>query len=446
MSSIITSYKNCFHKSADLAVKAKKTFPDGVNSDSRHMHPFPIYVQQALGAKKTTVEGKELIDYWAGHGALLFGHNVPEVTAAVNRQMALGTHYGACHSLELEWAELVMELMPSVERIRFTNSGTEANQLAVQLARSFTGKNKVILLEGHYHGWLYPVFPTESINTKAKGNTHLHDARVILPPSGIDLIEQTLKNDPDIACLILEPTGPCSGVVPTSSKFIKALRELTNEYGVLLIFDEVITGFRVGKGGAQGCYAVTPDLTSLGKVIAGGLPGGAVAGRKGILDLLSFDEDQQQTKVAHYGTFSANPLSAVAGIATLNKIKKDQPYELLNQTAQLLQTQLNELFTSHLLDWTVYGEFSCLKFLIGHGRKESAQDFIPQNVDYKTLLKRGKSSYIKQLLICSLLTHGIDLSFSSVITTAHTTTDIDKTVLAFDQAIFLMKQEGILSK
>lgn len=433
---IIETYQQLFSKDEKLSATAQQVFPDGINSDSRYVLPHPIYVDRANGSKKWAIGGQELIDYWAGHGALLFGHNPPEIVAAVIDQIQKGVHFGACHPLEIEWGKLVQELIPSAELVRFTNSGTEANQQAIQLARAYTGKNKLLAFEGHYHGWLYPVFPTQPLTHNA--HTGQVDTRIICPPNDINAVKQQLKNDPDIACILLEPTGPCSGVVPIDKVFLQQLRELSHHYGVVLIFDEVITGFRVSAGGAQAYYDVQPDLTTLGKILTGGLSGGAISGKKEILNLISNDEKlrgENRAKIAHYGTFSANPLSAAAGIAMLKLIKTQAPYQAINTMAATLRLQLNQLFSQHQLDWVAYGEFSCIKFFFGHGQTAiPADEFDATRWDYKKLLSRGNKQ-VSHLVQKSLLTEGVDISLSSVISAAHTTEDLAQTVASFEKTI-----------
>lgn len=434
--STIDQYCDHFKKDQKAAAEALQLFPDGINSDSRYTEPYPVYIERAQGSKKWGLDGQEFIDYWAGHGALLFGHNPPELVKAVTEQIQKGVHFGACNLNEIKWGKLVQELIPSAERIRFTNSGTEANQLAVQLAQTYTGKKKLLLFEGHYHGWLYPVYPTHEIADNS--------ARIICPPNCLETVEQHLRTDSDIAAIILEPTGPCSGVVPINHSFLSKLQEMAKSYGVVLIFDEVITGFRVSAGGAQAHYNILPDLTTLGKILTGGLPGGAITGKKEILDLLSrhINDQPNDKKIAHYGTFSANGLSAATGIVTLQSIQAKPPYAYINQLATVLRTQLNELFTAHQLKWVTYGEFSCIKFLIGYDMPYCpATNFDPYQVPYKTLLARGNFE-VKNTLRKQLLLQGIDISFSSVISTAHTMEDVTKTVLAFEKAIHAMQKEG----
>ncbi|MDJ0617626.1 MAG: aspartate aminotransferase family protein [Calothrix sp. MO_192.B10] len=447
MPSILSQYEQAFLKDRELAQKANSIFPDGITSDGRYTEPFPIYISHSQGGKKWGINGKEFIDYWGGNGALLLGHNPPEIVEAVTAQVQQGTHYSACHPLEIQWAELIQSLIPSAEKVRFTNSGTEANLLAIRLARAYTGKHKVLRFFGHYHGWQDSVILGADGAIEPGIPQSVLDATILCPPNDIEAVEKCLHTDPDIACVILEPTGACSGVIPTNGEFLSQLREITQEYGVVLIFDEIITGFRISPGGAQTYYQVIPDLTTLAKIVAGGLPGGAVVGKKEILNLISRKEQEKQgrtTKVSHLGTFSANPLSAAAGIAMLKIVKTGKPQAQVNQLAQELRRGLNAIIDEHRLDWVVYGEFSCIKFLIGHGIPGlKTADFNPYQWDYRQLSSRGNPQ-LRQNLRWGLLLNGVDISLSSVTMAAHSTADIQQTMAAFAQTVDWMKADGLI--
>ena len=448
MHTILERYQKTFAKDREMSYAANQLFPDGVTHDGRYMSPFPIYITRAQGSKKWGLADKEFIDYWAGHGALLLGHNPPEVVEAVTTQIHRGTHYGACHPLELEWGSLVKQLIPSAERVRFVSSGTEATLMAIRLARTYTGKNKVLKFAGHFHGWhdslilgAYPPFETDVPGIPQE----VRDTTLLCPPNDIDAVEAQLKTNKDIACVILEPTGASFGVVPTNGTFLKQLRELTAAHGVLLIFDEVITGFRVAPGGAQAHYNVTPDMTTLAKILAGGLPGGALVGKKDILELISMKSERDGLKMPHPGTFNANPLSASAGIAMLNLVKTGKPHKQANHIAARLRAELNSIIDGYELDWVVYGEFSGLKLLVGHGEKDMrTSDFDPSAWDYRKL-KGSNDADMLMHLRCGLLLNGVDLAGNGGITTAaHTEEDVTETVAAFAQTLEWLKAEKAL--
>ncbi|MBM3572559.1 MAG: aminotransferase class III-fold pyridoxal phosphate-dependent enzyme, partial [Alphaproteobacteria bacterium] len=307
---LAAAYAAATPKSAELAAKARSLLPSGVAHDSRNFDPHPIYVARAQGPRKWDVDGNEYVDYYGGHGALLLGHNHSQVMAAAHAQLDRGTHFGACHELEVRWAELVCRLVPGAERVRFTSSGTEATLMALRLARAFTGRQKLVRVRGHFHGWH---------DHMTSGHTNHFDGTPTIGVLG-GVAENVLLVDPNdtvgltrlfdqhkyIAAAIVEPTGANFGRMPLHPLFIRSLRELTRASGALLIFDEVVTGFRVAPGGAQQVLGITADLVALAKILAGGLPGGAVAGRKDVLDILDFAATKAlgQEKIQHPGTFN----------------------------------------------------------------------------------------------------------------------------------------------
>jgi glutamate-1-semialdehyde 2,1-aminomutase len=430
--SLVERYQAEFPNSAKLYRQAREVFPGGVTHDLRYLEPFPIYVERAQGAHKWDVDGHELIDYWAGHGALLLGHSHPEVVAAVQQQMARATHPGACHELEIEWGRWVQRLVPSAERVRFVSSGTEATLMALRLSRLFTGRPRVLKFAGHFHGWHdflisaadlpYAGEAVPGIPAGAAADT------VVIPPNDEELLEQTLAQDRQIGAVILEPTGGHFGAVPVRGDFLRALRDLTSKHDCLLIFDEVITGFRVHPGGAQGYYGIKPDLTTLAKVLAGGLPGGCLAGRADVLAGLEFRPGRPKMK--HPGTFNANPLSAAAGITALRLVSTGEPCRRANELGRLLRRRLNEMFTERGADWIAYGEFSGFKLLPGYqGPRPDGDDFIP----YRTTPQRLEA--VDRRLVHAfrqgMLLHGVDLpGLAGMTTAAHSEEDVERTVAA----------------
>ncbi len=377
--SLTERYAAAFPRSQKLHEQARNIFPNGVTHDLRHLTPFPVYIDRAHGGHKWTVEGRELIDFWSGHGALLLGHGHPAVVEAVQRQMEKATHPGACHEGEIEWGRWVQRLVPSAERVRFVSSGTEATLMALRLARIFTGRPRVLKFAGHFHGWNDFLIPGADVPHDAAvpgipGEVSQHT--VIIPPNDLDAVERTLRDDARIGCVILEPTGGHWGQVPVRGPFLHGLRELTTRLDRLLIFDEVITGFRVAPGGAQGHYGIKPDLTTMAKILAGGLPGGCVAGRGDVLEYLEFRPGKP--KMRHPGTFNANPLSAAAGITTLRIVADGEPCRRANAIAQQLRQRLNALFAERGANWAAYGEFSGFQLLPGYqGPRPDGDDFLP---------------------------------------------------------------------
>lgn len=443
-------YAERFPESARLAERGKSLFPSGVTHDGRYLEPFPVYVREAHGSRKTTVEGHSLVDYWVGHGSLILGHSHPAVVEAVQRQMALGTHFSACHELEMDWAERVLRLLPAAERIRFTSSGTEATLMAIRIARLATGRRKVVKFIGHFHGWhdslvpaAYAPYTPDDWSIPGVTDGVLSET-VPIPPNDLAALEQALdQHNP--ACVIVEATGGHWGMVPVQGEFLRELRRLTAARDVLLIFDEVISGFRVHPGGSQGHYGIAPDMTTLAKILAGGLPGGALVGREDLLEGLAF-ENRFGKKMKHPGTYNGNPLSAAAGVAALDLVATGEPGRHSNRMAALLRGRLNALFAEKSVDWIAYGEFSMIHLLMGYeGPRPDRDDFIPCGGDYRKL--DGKSD--RQLgfaLRRALFVGGVDWFGSGAMTSAaHTEADVDLTVKAFAQAIELLREGGRIS-
>ncbi len=444
--SLVHRYEAEFPNSQRLHEQAKKIFPNGVTHDLRHLEPFPVYIHLTEGSHKWDVDGHELIDYWSGHGALLLGHGHPVVVEAVQRQAGRGTHPGACHELEIEWGQWVQRLIPSAEKLRFVSSGTEATLMALRLARIFTGKAKILKFAGHFHGWhdfLIAGADGLSDGTSVPGvPAEVATDTVIIPPNDPAAVEEELAREAQIGSVILEPTGGHFGAVPIRGEFLKALRDITSRLGRLLIFDEVITGFRVHPGGAQGHYGVTPDLTTLAKVLAGGLPGGCLAGRADILSALEFRPGKPKMK--HPGTFNANPLSAAAGVATLKMVATGQPCQVANDRARSLRQKLNRLFAERRLDWIAYGEFSGFKLLTGYqGPRPIGDDFIPYGGAFDKI-EGKKNTRLVHAFRCGMLLHGVDLpGLGGMTMAAHTEADVDRTVAAVAGTLDLLRDEGL---
>jgi len=431
-----------------LYERAVKLFPSGVTHDRRYLNPFPIYVTNALGAKKWDVDGREYIDYWMGHGALILGHRHQHVVQAIHRQIDKGTHYGACHEMEVEWAEKIVELVPSAEKVRFTASGTEATMMAIRLARSYTGKKKIVRFAGHFHGWHDAVCvgiqpPFDAPNSSGIPEESLQNT-IVLPPNDLQELETQLKKREDVAAVILEPSGGFGGVIPITAEYLKGLREITLKSGVLLILDEVVTGFRYTPGGAQQYFDVSPDLSCFAKILAGGLPGGAVAGKKAIMEYLEFKEDphwNRYRKIPHPGTFNANPLSAAAGVATLDVIAKGEVIPMADENAGHLRNALNEVIKSHEIKWCVHGEHSILHILMNHRcPKQRTCDRKACTYDYT--LAYQKDPVLLGLFRTAMLIQGVDsIGDHFWISWLHSGEVLERTGEAFDQALKRLKED-----
>ena len=324
-------------KSLDLFQKAQGVIPGGVNSPVRACKSVgadPVFIQRADGSMVYDADGNRYIDYVGSWGPMILGHRHPQVIEAIQSVLSRGTSFGAPTDLEIELAELVIESVPTVELVRMVNSGTEATMSAIRLARGATGRDTIIKFDGCYHGHADSLLVEAGSGVATlsiPGSPGVPDSFVShtlsLPFNDIDGFKSVMERDGEkIACVIVEPVAGNMGLVAPAEGFLEALREQTTRYGSLLVFDEVITGFRVALGGAQSRYGISPDLTTLGKIIGGGLPVGAYGGRRDIMEKIA-----PQGSVYQAGTLSGNPVAMAAGIATLKELKKPGFYEALDE-------------------------------------------------------------------------------------------------------------------
>jgi glutamate-1-semialdehyde 2,1-aminomutase len=449
-SPITAAYRGATPGSAADAEKAAGLFPSGITHDSRYIEPYGLYIARAKGARKWDVDGNCYVDYFGGHGALLLGHCHPKIVQAVHEQIERGTHFGASHETEIAWAEWILKLVPSAERVRYTSSGTEATLMALRLARAFTGKSKVIRFKHHFHGWHdhmtsgyashFDGTPTTGVLPGVAGNVMLAEQN---DAAGL---ERLLDLDNDIAAAIIEPTGAHGARLPIDPKFLTALRELTRQQGALLIFDEVVTGFRVSPGGAQAAYGIKPDLTTLAKIMAGGLPGGAVTGRKEILDLLDFQvtKASDREKIHHPGTFNANPLSAAAGVAALAVVGTTDACARANRYGEDLRRRLNEVFEEERVPWAVYGTFSMFHiFTNPEGVAITPTKFNPHEHPVESLAGNRQAGVVHKLRL-AMMVNGVDLSGSpgGLASATHGEAELEDTVNAVRKSVHMLRQEG----
>ena len=422
---------------------AREIFPDGVTHDGRRMSPFPLYATHGRGGVKWDVDGNPIMDYWTGHGSMVLGHSHPEIVRAVQEQVAKGTHLSASSDLEIRWAQLVQQLIPSAEKVRFHSSGTEATMMAIRMARAYTGKSKVIKFEEHFHGWSDYLaaggaglggIPQETLSTM-----------IVLPPNDIDAVEQALQRSDDIAAIILEPTGAHMGLEPVRPGFLHELRDLTNKHGVVLIFDEVVTGFRISKGGAQSLYDVTPDMTTLAKILGGGLPGGAVAGKADIINMIEGSNDPAR-RIAHNGTFNANPLSAVAGIKALELLATTSVNDTAAAQGERLKAGLNEMLTKMEVQGCATGINSLIFLRLGVDASMADPDMNPNAARD---MRNSDNAELQGQLNLAMLNHGVHAGnvhggARFILSAAHTDGDIDTTVEAIGSALTDAREQGLL--
>src|SRR5438046_817230 len=360
-------------RSTDVFHAAQKRIPGGVNSPVRafrNVGAEPFFVDRAQGAKVWDIEGKEYIDYVGSWGPAILGHAPKVVVDAVCEAATRGLSFGIPNPLEVEIAELICDWMPSIEKVRMVNSGTEATMSCIRLARGFTGRDKIIKFDGCYHGHVDALLVKSGSGALTHGwpdSAGVPQAfvglTISLPFNDVDLVRKAFReNKNEIAAVILEPIPANAGLYFPGKKFLAILREESTRHGALLIFDEVITGFRVARGGAQEIYGVKPDLTALGKIIGGGLPVGAFGGRAEIMDQLSPDGPVYQA-----GTLSGNPLGMAAGLAQLRELERIDGWKLLEESgAQFEQLALNAIKDAKI-DVTLHrlGSLFCLFFAPG---------------------------------------------------------------------------------
>ena len=381
--------------------KAKKAIPGGVNSPVRAFQSvdkeYPIFIKSGNGSKLYDEDGNEYVDMIGSWGPMILGHNYPQVLEIVKKELENGTSFGLPTKKEVELAELVKSCFPSIEKLRLTTSGTEAAMASVRLARAFTGKNKIVKFEGCYHGH------SDSLLVKAGSGllTFAHQDSngitegvvkdtITLPFGDFEKLKETLESEKDIACVIIEPIPANMGLIETEKEYLEKIREITEKEKVVLIFDEVISGFRISLGGAQEVFGITPDLTVLGKIIGGGYPVGGFGGKKEIMDLIS-----PVGNVYHAGTLSGNPISVAAGIETISILKKNtEIYENINTKTGNLVNQINELIKKYSIPASVNHFGSLFTIFFSKEKVDTLEKAISSNdefysIYFDTMLENG---------------------------------------------------------
>lgn len=435
---LMAAYTEANPRSRAAFDRATRVLPGGVTHEGRHLPPFPPYVTHARGARKWDLDGHEYVDYAMGHGALILGHAHPAVVEAVSHQVTRGTHLGASHLLEVEWAERIQALVPGAELVRFTNSGTEATLLALRIARVATGRPKVLKFRGHFHGWHDAVTPGQSPpwETPPPGIAPSVAQETVVVPPDLEVVNATLRGDPQIGTVIIEPSGASWGTIPLPPGFLPGLRTLTASRGVILIFDEVITGFRWAPGGVQQVSGVTADLVTMAKILAGGLPGGAVSGRRNLLEYVSLANGSG--RIHHPGTFNANPLSAAAGIACLDLVRDPALQARCDRMAAEVRTGMNDILARRGVRGVAYGESSVFH-LVFDARLTPGDPRSIGTVPEETLKEQRRMPTVS----IAMLLEGIYLfALGGFLSTAHTAEDVTRTIGALDRGV--RRLQGLL--
>ena len=430
-----------FERSISAFARARGIIAGGVNSPVRAFRAVggsPPFIKSGAGAHLFDLDGHEYIDYVLSWGPLLLGHAHPAVVKAIAQAAARGTSFGAPTEAESELGELIREMMPNVERIRFTSSGTEATMSAVRLARGYTGRSKIVKFAGCYHGHADAFLIAAGSGALTNGTPNSPGVpqgvaadTIVLPFNQTQPLADAFEANPrQIAAVIVEPYAGNMGLVPARPGFLSGLRELCSEFGALLIFDEVMTGFRVARGGVQEREQIVPDLTSLGKVIGGGLPVGAFGGRAEIMSELA-----PEGAIYQAGTLSGNPVAMAAGIATLRAIQNDRTlFERLEVLSKLLCEGLHEVFLKHgFAHHSAYaGSMHCTFFTDG-----------PVD-DLSDALRADTAAYAR--FFHAMLERGIYLAPSQFetgfLSTAHTTREVERTIAAADEAMTALAEQA----
>jgi glutamate-1-semialdehyde-2,1-aminomutase len=414
-------------RSEELFKEAQNYLPGGVDSPVRAYKPFPFFAKEANGSKIVDVDGNSYIDYCLAYGPLVLGHAHPKIMSEVAKQLKIGSAYGVPTENEIKLAKLVIKKVPCAEMVRFVNSGTEATMSAIRLARAATGKKKIIKFEGSYHG------AHDYVLVKSgSGAVGLPDSpgvpedttknTVLIPfndkKAVTDLIE---KERNDIAAIIVEPIMGNVGFIPPKGDYLKFLRKITAENNIILIFDEVITGFRIAEGGAQEYFGVTPDLVTFGKILGGGFPIGALAGKKELMKMIA-----PSGTVYQAGTFNGNPISITAGLAMLKQLNSDF-YTESNKKGTILRTGIQDILNDNNLNYNIVGLSSMFqlyftdKEVYDYNSAKSA-DTEKFNHYFHTLLKNGVFIPPSQFECC-------------FISSMHDDEDLQKTMEAVAKAI-----------
>ncbi|WP_029522147.1 glutamate-1-semialdehyde 2,1-aminomutase [Persephonella sp. KM09-Lau-8] len=387
-------------KSKELFKEAQKYLVGGVNSPVRAFKALgmePLFIVKGKGSRVWDVDGNEFIDYVLSWGPLILGHAHDQIINAIKQVSNYGTSFGAPTELEIEMAKAVVEAVPSVEMVRFVNSGTEATMSAIRLARGYTGKKKIIKFEGCYHGHGDSLLVSAGSGVATLGipgtpgiPEELAQLTIVLPYNDIDAVEEAFrKHGDDIACVIIEPVAGNMGVVAPSKEYHQRLRDITKEYGALLIWDEVMTGFRLALGGAQELYGIEPDLTTMGKVIGAGLPVGAYGGKAEIMKYVA-----PEGPVYQAGTLSGNPLAMAAGLRQLQILKEKSPYEELDQKGAKLEEGMKELIDKYGIKATVNRVGSMITMFFTDKEVKNFADAKSSDLElfnkfYKLMLEKG---------------------------------------------------------
>lgn len=444
MSGIVEKYRNKTKKSSEFYEEAVQLIPGGITANAKFFGPYPIFMRNAKGSKLFDVDGNEYIDYCLGYGPLILGHGPLEVVGAIKNQLSnYGTSVlGAPNELEIIMAKKISSIYPSAKSVRFTNSGTEATLNLIRLARAYTQKPKIAKFEGHYHGWhdYAVVSVAPSLDAAGDGKApasvpfgyvpkFILDNTIVLPFNDLESTEKLIrKSKEELAAVVLEPLA--RGYMVPEENFLRGLKEITEDENIPLIFDEVMTGFRLGLGGAQEYFGVIPDMVALGKVIGGGLPVGICAGREDILKLMSpIRTEESQRHLFHSGTYNANATVLAAGLATIEVLEKPGTYSYINELAEALRKGFRDIIEDLEVEAQVLGICSIFHILFTSRKIRNYRDVFTADT---------KKRHTLDLSLCN---QGVffppnHCCFTSL---AHTEEDVRKTLDSAEESLKKIK-------
>jgi len=415
--------------SEKLYKKALKLFPGGVNSPVRAFSPYPFFTKSGKGSKLISVDGRKYIDYCMSYGALLFGHAYPPIIDAIKKSAKYGTIFGTPSEKEIELAELIIDGVPSIEMARFVNTGAEATMHSIRLARGFTNRSKIVKFEGCYHGAHDSVLVKAGSGAMTFGvpdslgvTNDVAENTIVLPYNNSEKFESVIEEKHnEIAAVIVEPVIGNAGLIVPKGGFLQKLRSVTKRYGIVLIFDEVVTGFRLGLGGAQEYFGVKADLVTYGKVIGGGLPFAFFGGNREIMEMLV-----PKGKVYQAGTYSGNPLCVSVALSVLNELTRNRTriYSTINEGCENLSRALNDVIRDRKVKAKVYSIASMFQIFF---TENNVIDYVSALTSNVTLFRR----YFVGILSAGIFVPPSQFE-TCFISTAHTEDDIDKTVAAID--------------
>jgi glutamate-1-semialdehyde 2,1-aminomutase len=418
--------------SEDLFNEAKKFLPGGVNSPVRAYKPYPFFAERAEGSRIYDVDGNSYVDYCLAYGPLVLGHADPKIVEAVSKQLEKGTAYGVPTENEIKLAKQVVKRVPCAEMVRFMNSGTEATMSAIRLARAATGRNKIVKFEGSYHG------AHDYVLVKSgSGAAGLPDSpgvpedttrnTVLAPFNDEEAVAELIESEKDeIAAIIVEPVMGNIGCIPPKKGYLEFLRKITSENDIILIFDEVITGFRIAEGGAQDYFGVTPDLVTFGKILGGGFPMGALAGKRELMEMIAPSGNVYQA-----GTFNGNPVSIKAGLTMLKQLDSNF-YTTMNSKGQKLRKGLDEILENNGLNFHVAGLSSMFQIYFKEG------DVLDYK-DAKAADTQGFTAYFHKLLEGGVFIPPSQFE-CCFLSRAHSDDDIQLTLETVDEALKVVKK------